>query len=49
MAKMFPKNNTPRWVIIAIDMVSAALSLTLAYLIRFDIMGDKAIWEKLKW
>ena len=43
---MFPKNNTPRWVIIAIDMVSAALSLTLAYLIRFDIMGDKAIWEK---
>lgn len=45
MAKLFPKNNTPRWVIIAIDMVSAALSLTLAYLIRFDIMGDKAIWE----
>lgn len=42
---MFPKNNTPRWVIIAIDLIISALSLTLAYLIRFDIMADKAIWK----
>jgi FlaA1/EpsC-like NDP-sugar epimerase len=42
---MFPKNNTPRWVIIAIDVIISALSLTLAYLIRFDIMADKALWK----
>lgn len=42
---MFPKNNTPRWVISAIDLIISALSLTLAYLIRFDIMADKAIWK----
>ena len=42
---MFPKNNTPRWVIIAIDLIISALSLTLAYLIRFDIMADKALWK----
>lgn len=42
---LFPKNNMPRWVISAIDVIISLCSLTLAYLIRFDIMADKALWK----
>ena len=43
---MFPKKNTPRWIIILIDVFISALSLLLAYLIRFDIMADTAVWQE---
>ncbi|MCC6703026.1 MAG: polysaccharide biosynthesis protein, partial [Fluviicola sp.] len=43
---MFPKKNTPRWIIILIDVFISALSLLLAYLIRFDIMADAAVWQE---
>lgn len=43
---MFPKKNTPRWIVILIDIFISALSLFLAYLIRFDIKADKAVWQE---
>lgn len=34
----------PRWVIVCIDLVISAVSLLIAYLIRFDIKADAEIW-----
>ncbi len=42
---MFPKKNVPRWIIVALDLSISAVSLLLAYLIRFDIKADYAIWH----
>lgn len=42
---MFPKKNMPRWVIIIIDLIISAISLLIAYLIRFDIKADSSLWE----
>ncbi|WP_343636754.1 nucleoside-diphosphate sugar epimerase/dehydratase [Fluviicola sp.] len=42
---MFPKKNLPRWIIILIDLFISAISLVLAYLIRFDIKADGAQWK----
>lgn len=35
----------PRWVIIIIDLIISAVSLLIAYLIRFDIKADSSMWE----
>lgn len=43
---MFPKKNTPRWLIIIFDLGISLISLALAYLIRFDIKADADLWEK---
>ena len=38
----------PRWVIMVVDLVLSAISLFLAYLIRFDIKADADLW-KTEW
>ena len=40
------KANTPRWVIILLDLFLSFLALAFAYLIRFDLKADKALIEK---
>ena len=40
------KANTPRWVIILMDLFLSFLALAFAYLIRFDLKADKALIEK---
>lgn len=40
---LLPKKNTPRWVIIIIDLLISAFSLFFAYLIRFDLRADKEL------
>lgn len=42
---MFPKKNLPRWIIILIDLFISAVSLVIAYLIRFDIKADQGQWK----
>ncbi|MCO5259529.1 MAG: polysaccharide biosynthesis protein [Crocinitomicaceae bacterium] len=39
----FPEKNFPRWPIVIIDLVIAAISLVFAYLIRFDLHADREI------
>lgn len=41
---MFPKTNTPRWIIILLDLGLSAVSLFIAYMIRFDLKADKQLW-----
>jgi FlaA1/EpsC-like NDP-sugar epimerase len=41
---MFPKTNTPRWIIILLDLGLSAVSLFIAYVIRFDLKADKQLW-----
>lgn len=41
---MFPKTNTPRWIIVLIDLLLSAVALILAYVIRFDLKADKQLW-----
>lgn len=40
------KANTPRWVIILMDLFLSFIALAFAYLIRFDLKADKALIEK---
>ncbi len=40
MFQILPQNNTPRWVIILMDLFLSALALGFAYLIRFDLKAD---------
>ena len=42
---MFPKKNLPRWIIVLIDLFISAVSLVIAYLIRFDIKADESQWK----
>jgi FlaA1/EpsC-like NDP-sugar epimerase len=42
---MFPKKNIPRWIIILIDLFISAVSLLIAYLIRFDIKSNTSQWK----
>jgi len=48
---LLPKSNTPRWIIIVIDMMLSLFSMVFAYLIRFDLKADKELirseWEIL--
>ena len=41
MFQLLPQSNTPRWVIILIDLVISAMALGFAYLIRFDLKADE--------
>jgi FlaA1/EpsC-like NDP-sugar epimerase len=48
-----PKGNTPRWVILSIDIALCLLSLAIAYAIRFDFVTPEPNqleneWEVLK-
>ena len=40
---LLPKNNTPRWIIILIDLFLSVSGLFFAYLIRFDLKADTAL------
>ena len=40
---LLPKNNTPRWVILVIDLFLSLSGLFFAYLIRFDLKADTAL------
>lgn len=40
---LIPKKNTPRWIIIIIDLILSLLALFVAYLIRFDIKTDETV------
>jgi FlaA1/EpsC-like NDP-sugar epimerase len=40
MFQILPQNNTPRWIIILLDLFLSALALGFAYLIRFDLKAD---------
>ncbi|RYM34641.1 polysaccharide biosynthesis protein [Brumimicrobium glaciale] len=45
-------DNTPRWVVMMMDIFIAIIALTLAYLIRFDFYADQETvaieWKNLK-
>ncbi len=45
---LLPKSNTPRWVIIILDILMSLVALFFAYLIRFDLKADVALL-KLEW
>jgi len=51
MFQLLPQSNTPRWVIILIDLVISAIALGFAYIIRFDLKADEEMirqeWEIL--
>ncbi len=40
MFQLLPQSNTPRWVIIVMDLILSALALGFAYIIRFDLKAD---------
>jgi len=40
---LLPKSNTPRWIIIILDIIMSLTALFFAYLIRFDIKTDESI------
>lgn len=42
----FPIKNTPRWLLVVIDLCISTLSLLLAYLMRFDLRADKELIER---
>jgi len=46
MFQLLPQNNLPRWVIIILDLVLSAVSLSFAYLIRFDLRADESMMLK---
>ena len=43
---LLPKSNTPRWVIILIDLFLSFIALIFAYLIRFDLKADKNLIQE---
>jgi len=40
---LLPKTNTPRWVIIIIDLLLSLMALFVAYLVRFDLKTEEYI------
>lgn len=40
---LLPKSNTPRWIVMVIDLFLSALALLFAYLIRFDLKADETV------
>jgi len=40
---LLPKSNTPRWIVLVIDLVLSAVALFFAYLIRFDLKANEAV------
>ena len=45
---LLPKANTPRWIIILLDLMMSLMALAFAYLIRFDLKADVLI-IKTEW
>jgi FlaA1/EpsC-like NDP-sugar epimerase len=45
---LLPKANTPRWIIILLDLMMSLMALFFAYLIRFDLKADVLI-IKTEW
>ncbi len=43
---LLPKSNTPRWVVVLIDLFLSLVALFFAYLIRFDLKAEVKIIEK---
>ena len=41
-----PKSNTPRWIIIVIDLLLSMAALLFAYIIRFDLKADQNLIER---
>ncbi len=39
----FPIKNTPRWLVVVVDLFIAVLSMALAYLMRFDLHADREL------
>lgn len=44
-----PKGNTPRWVILSIDILLCLLALSIAYAIRFDFVQPEPNQLKNEW
>ncbi|MFK7787395.1 MAG: polysaccharide biosynthesis protein [Crocinitomicaceae bacterium] len=40
---LLPKSNTPRWIVMLIDLFLSAVALFFAYLIRFDLKADEEV------
>lgn len=45
---ILPKNNIPRWVIMAMDLFLSLFALVFAYLLRFDLKAEEK-WIKPEW
>ena len=43
MILIVPQSNTPRWVVMVLDLFFSALALVFAYVVRFDIKADESI------
>ena len=43
---LLPKTSIPRWIIIVMDLFLSLLSLFFAYLIRFDLKADTALFQQ---
>jgi FlaA1/EpsC-like NDP-sugar epimerase len=40
---LLPKSNTPRWIVMLIDLFLSAVALFFAYLIRFDLKANEEV------
>lgn len=40
---ILPKSNTPRWIVMVIDLFLSAFALFFAYLIRFDLKANEEV------
>jgi len=47
--RLLPTGNTPRWVILTVDMLLCIVALFLAYAIRFDFVEPNEIQMKNEW
>jgi FlaA1/EpsC-like NDP-sugar epimerase len=47
--RLLPTGNTPRWVILAVDMLLCILALAIAYAIRFDFVQPDPIQIEKEW
>lgn len=43
---LLPKNNTPRWIIVMIDLFMSLVAIIFAYLIRFDLRMEPELFRK---
>jgi FlaA1/EpsC-like NDP-sugar epimerase len=43
---LLPNSNTPRWIVVVIDLFLSAVALFFAYLIRFDLKADEEVIAK---
>ncbi|MFT5861096.1 MAG: FlaA1/EpsC-like NDP-sugar epimerase [Flavobacteriaceae bacterium] len=43
---LLPKSNTPRWVVIVLDLFLSLVALFFAYVIRFDLKADAEVIKR---